>query len=410
MAESKVVTGFRQLIEKVFSQKTEHIADQVDFNDKYQRLFTKEYQAALKIVVSTKDSAILVQLMNVYLELYSRYSYNANSIHFYMSDITFQLLIAQSARVDSNHGDLFDIWDKVLTGNAVSDSYNSFKKRYVDLSKTVRSYIDAFRVAARKKKAEQKSILDKLKDEYARQFGYPAKTMDDLYGFDPKTNIQAKCRLEAQTKNIETIWNSAQGKEVWEQTEVMVLNVLLDAFNMYIKQESRGDVLVLFQILKYLKEVYTSTREVREDKRTHRTETYIHDPEPHKAALYYVLYTMTCTRLMAVAQATQLYTRNRFGFTEEEKTWFLKPIRASYQYYSNLERIIKTRLDGKVTVEVLVEELKVFLNMCQLTKCQLKGIDWVGLKETMKIQKIWKDINEFTEAIDYAVKGANAGK
>lgn len=410
MAESSSVANFRQIIEKVFSQQTERIANQTDFNDKYQHLFTKEYQAAIKIVLSTKDAQVLVQLMNAYLELYGRYSYNANCIHYYMSDVTFQWLFFQSAKVDHNHGDLFEIWDKVLKGDTVTDSYNSYKKRFLDLNPTTRSAINAFREEQRKKRMQSKSILDTLKDEYARQYGYPPKAGSDLYDFDPKTSATVKSRLEWQLKKVEPVWNSANGKDVWKEADVKLLNKALDDFSGYIKQEAGGDVLVIFQIIKYLRDEYTPVVTKKEDKKTQRTETYIHDPDPRKATLYYVLYVITCVRLMAIGRAVQLYTRNRFGFTTEEVSWFLQPIKSSYQYYSNMERIITARLDGKVTVEVLADELKAFLNIYQLTKCQLQGIDWVNLKETLKIQNIWTAINDFTEAVNYAIKGNNGPK
>ncbi|MBO9728699.1 MAG: hypothetical protein J7623_08685 [Chitinophaga sp.] len=410
MAENSSVASFRQLIEKVFSQKTERIADQTDFNDKYQHLFTREYEAAVKIVVSTKDAQVLVQLMNAYLELYGRYSYNTNCIHYYRSDTTFQWLIFQSAKVDRNHGDLFEIWDKLLTGDPVSDSYNSYKKRFLDLNPNTRSAINAFREEQRKKRMQSKSILDILRDEYARQYGYTVKSDSDLYDFDPKTSVTVKSRLEEQTKKINAIWNSAKGKREWKEADVKVMEKALDDFSGYVKTEAGGGVLIIFQMIKYLRDEFVTVKTTEKDPKARWSITYVTDPESEKAALYYVLYVTVCIRLMAMGQSVQLYTANRYGFTPAEVTWFLQPIKESYTYYSNMEHIIKSSLDSKVTVQVLVDELKLFLNMRQLNKCQLSNVEWVNLKETLQIQGIWTAVSNLTNAVETATKKGNANQ
>ncbi|RAJ05216.1 hypothetical protein LX64_02370 [Chitinophaga skermanii] len=400
MAEIKQVTVFRQLMERVFAAKAEHLTLSNNRNHQQQALMT-DYNRAMSIVVGTKTSVILELLMKAYLEMYSKLIHNYKAVHFYMSDVLFELLVSQSIKVDQTRGDLFEIWDKQLVGHPISDHYNTIKRRYWALNPTIRDNIDVFRKRAREKRLQSKSLLDLLKDEYARIIGYPVASNDHLYNFDPATNVAVRSRLERQVSIIEKKWMAAEGKDYWGEEDAIEMDKAVDAFSEYVKSEAKGDILILFQMLKYLRDVFMPIIETKEIKASGIVEVYIKKPHHRKANFYYVLYTLTALRMLAIAQVKR-YKANRIGFTQEEVRWFLGPVRV-YEYYSNFEQIFKTHVVGKVNVNSLTSELKLFLNMCQINACQLQGMDWLNLAETMRIQQVWHNVHEFTQDLNDAV-------
>jgi hypothetical protein len=205
-------------------------------------LFKDEYDTAIRIIVSVKDGDVLVQLMNAYLSLYGRYSANKNNIHFYRSDQVFQLLIEQSVKVSDES--LFEIWDGFLTGP--SDSANSFKNRFAELSPTS---IDAFRKSEKEKRRNRRSILDLLKDEYTRRVGRKPKTNDELYDFDPRPGV-TQTLLEDQITAVKKPWNAVRGDYTKENAEN--LDSALIGFNKYVQWRGKKDLLSLFQAIKQL--------------------------------------------------------------------------------------------------------------------------------------------------------------
>jgi hypothetical protein len=73
MSNEKTVKTFSLLIEKVFSQQTEEIEVQIDFDDKYQHLYSREYNKIIEIISKIKDPDTLSDLMANYLGLFGKY-------------------------------------------------------------------------------------------------------------------------------------------------------------------------------------------------------------------------------------------------------------------------------------------------------------------------------------------------
>ena len=79
--------------------------------------------------------------------------------------------------------------------------------------------------------------------------------------------------------------------------------------------------------------------EFRRNSRSGAAETYRTSGDSHERAMLFALYTLAFVRLLAVAQADKLFTRNRIGFTREEVEYFCKPL-ADWQYRSNMRHVL----------------------------------------------------------------------
>src|SRR5262249_3920157 len=117
-------------------------------------------------------------------------------------------------------------------------------------------------------------------------------------------------------------------------------------------------------------------------------------------------YTLACVRLLAVAQADKLFTRNRIGFTREEVEYFCKPL-ADWQYRSNMRHVLTPPSKGP---EIAFGQIKAFLNVYVLTKAQLQRADLVPLDKTMEIQEKWRLMSDLTDLIDLASRRGDVGR
>lgn len=395
MSANPTVVKFRKILETVFSHKAEKIAVQIDFDRKFQHLFSKEYEVAIKIIIATKTADLLEALMKTYLETYGKHIENKNLVNFYRSDQLYLILIEQSAKVTSENGSLFQLWDKFLKGDEV---YNSFKNRYKACSGTIRSSIDAFRLKQREKERNSKSILQELKNEYERKYGQ-LKNINELYAFDPRPEVKFKTRFDEAFMSLKKTWNLLNGVE--PEKHIGKFNKTLTSFKNFIGTSYGKDVMVLFQYNKYARDLFKSSIEVISEPGGAAKTYTVAKADSHEIVLFSALYAITCVELMKFAQVDKQYKQNRYGFTPDEIDFFSKPLNGeSFKYASNIQKTIAANFKN---VEEAFEKIIGFLNLYFVAKTHLPDVDFLNLEETLKIQKVWNDIYTLNLQIQRAI-------
>jgi hypothetical protein len=392
MDKKKLVAKFRALVERAFSRKLESIEDQVDYNDKHQKAFKAEYDAALKIVLSVKAGDVLTGLMNAYLDLYGQYAANRNEVRFYRSDQLFQLLIEQTRKVADES--LFETWAQFIKGaGTVYDSYNSFKNRFNDLDMYFRNQITKFFHDEREKRRDRRSVLDVLRDEFLKQNGRAAASDDELRDFDPRATSNSAA-LGGWVATVKTAWG------ITTEENVKGLNKALEAFAKNLRALGKTKLLSLFQAVRTLRLLFDRKPEVNVDPATGERKTYLPPPlDEHEQVLLRGLYALACVQVISSAQADKLFTRNRLGFTKDEVEFFCAPIEKQFSYGSNLRKVLTPPYKGP---GVAFDEIRIFLNTYILTKNQLKGFDLVPLDRTLEIQEKWRAIHDVTDLLRLA--------
>ena len=106
--------------------------------------------------------------------------------------------------------------------------------------------------------------------------------------------------------------------------------MVLDLYRAYLSALVKQDVMKVFQVVKYLQDRLTTTRERKGGMAVVNTGT--------RDVLVCEMYTMACLQLLVYGQGLRLQG-NRLGFTAEEQAYFLKPLHdPDYEYFSNIER------------------------------------------------------------------------
>jgi hypothetical protein len=392
----KKVERFAKVVERAFSADMEKLANH-DMK-KYQSLFSAEYETAIKIIISVKDAKVLAELMKTYFTLYDRYGANKNNIHFYRSDQLFEILLEQSGKVTDDS--LFETWDGLF---AASSGTPGFKNRYAALSPTSKSNVDKFRHDEREKRRKRRSILDVLRDEHARQSGHAPQSNDELYDLNPRPAF-ANTGLGDRITFVMTFWNLS--KRDYDENYLILLNAAVDTFSDFVKAQGKSDLLALFKTIRQLRLATLGKVEFSRNSRSGAAETYRTSGDSHERAMLFALYTLACVRLLAVAQADKLFTRNRIGFTREEVEYFCKPL-ADWQYRSNMRHVLTPPFKGP---EIAFGQIKAFLNVYVLTKAQLQRADLVPLDKTMEIQEKWRLVSDLTDLIDLASRRGDVGR
>lgn len=395
MDTKKLVGKFRALVERAFSHRLESIEDQVDYNDKYQKSFKAEYDAAVKIVLAVKAGDVLTALTNAYLALYAQYAANRNEVRFYRSDQLFELLIEQTRKVADES--LFETWAGFLAGSAGASGSNSFRKRFDDLDVYFRNQITKFIHDEREKRRKRRSVLDVLRDEFFRQNGRAAASDDELRDFDPRAT-SVSVTLAAWLAAVRVAWGTPGGE--YTEKHVETLNKALEELAKNLRALGKGKLLSLFQAVRTLRLLFDRKPEVKVDRATGETKTFLPPKlDEHEDVLFRALYTLACIQLLSCAQADRLFTRNRLGFTPDEVRFFCEPVERRFSYGSNLRKVLTPPYKGPGTA---FEQIRIFLDTYILTRNQLKGFDLVPLDRTLEIQEKWRAIDDVTDLIRLA--------
>ncbi|MGA9519930.1 MAG: hypothetical protein WBV82_00620 [Myxococcaceae bacterium] len=382
MANTKaIVARFSAALERAYSRPVERIADQVDFDDKYQHHFKAEYDTAMQIITSGKDPELLAALMSALLTLYAKYSKNPNNIHFHRSDQVFYELLDRGKRVPRDVRDVYQEWMAELR----SEKASPIRKRYLELGKTYGSLVRNLIEERRR----QQSVMDILLDEYFAQHGHAAKTRDDLYGFDPLDETRREAvrqSLDIARSMMRTGWDSsAQSRGSFTHSD---LRFGLAAFRGYLMGIAKQGALPLFQVIRYLQEPLF---EHREPMRVGTKVTRNTDPLPVE------MYAMACIQLLVLAQGKLALPLNRWGFTVAEKEYLLEPIRSSrYEYLSNIEVRFDTRLKD---VEAVFTETEAFLELLLVTRERIPDARLVPLGIELRLQRFWEDVDILTNKL-----------
>jgi hypothetical protein len=378
---------FRKLVEEVFSRETEHIEDQLDFDDKYQHRFATQYEKLIQIVDAAKTTAELDALMKAYLTLYGRFAKNRNAVRFHRSDQLFELLVEQSSRPLIGAPDLFAEYSSSIKTGQPSPSLRS---RFTDLSPTYQSRIVALIEQHRNKRRAARSILSVLEDAYRKRDRTPQPTYFELYDFNPYPSETLRIHYERHLKGMQTAWTHCLN--AFTPDAVSVLDHALDTFRKYIDdlasdRASKDGSLKLFQLLKYIRDV------VRDTWRVTSAGDAIVDGTGRLGSfreLLHELYSMVCVELQVHALREKSLDKNRYGFTREEKRFLFNPI-DGYQFASN----IKERFNlGTVRNDELFEQSKHFLRLVLITRHHLAGMTLVNLQKILDIQSFWRPIHE----------------
>jgi hypothetical protein len=358
---------FRAAIESAFARKTERIEDQVDFDDKYQPLFKREYDTAIGLIVAVKTAETLAAFMRVYLELYERYKANPNTIHFHRSDQAFAEMIERSARVPAEKRDLFREWAKTLDGSWRSADFPSLKQRFDELSDTYRCTIRTFIDRERERRREAASLLDVLRSEYLARNGRPAASDAELDAFSPYPSTALKVEFDIEVEHVATAWEEAVQEDTDEKRDAFLK--AFDDFSAYLFKVSRRGFDQLLEIVKLLRDRIARTAR----------------GSPSVPPFVPELYAVACLRLLVVANRDLQLKSNRHGFTEEETAYFLRPlVRNTGGYDLDLERRISAHPDKWQTVFAWS---KAFLTLRLLARHH--SFDLVNLEQTLEIQTRW---------------------
>ncbi|MFT3926570.1 MAG: hypothetical protein QM778_28755 [Myxococcales bacterium] len=372
---------FRVLMERVFSAKTERMADQMAFTRKYPDLFKAEYDEARRIVFSTQSGAVLWDLMKAYLNTYGNQAANPNAIHYYKSDQLYQFLIEQSAKVDDES--LFETWSGFFKSDPDTDSFNSFRKRYVDLDVSFRSALNVFIAREREKRRNRRSLLDVLRDEYQR-VNKRKPTDAELWNFDPRPSF--KKLIEIQVDTVRRRWRDAR-KDASEDN-VKAFQKALGDLREWFRTTGNGDLLRLFQAVKDV-QITPDMPSMADD----------------QTVLYYGIYGIACVQLYASGLGGKTYQKNRFGFTKEELVYFTSSVeKSSFLYKSNITHPL-----GSVFKDLMapIGAIAGFLSTYLITQTRLRGLSLVPLDFTLKIQKKWENFNDITDLLGLAARNSN---
>jgi hypothetical protein len=391
MAPESAAERFRRLVEKVFSTKTERIEDQIDFDHKYQHLFRTEYEALIKIVIATKSTDALDPLMKAYMGLHEQYQKNTNNVRFYRSDQLFEILVEQSGRVAIGDVDLFPLYAASIETGQPSPS---LRHRFLALSDHVRTKVLAFLKAEKEKRRASRSILDALREEYRKRYTFLPQDDADLYDFDPYPNAAFQLACERQVKAAVTAWNGCLAE--YKKEKIEALYQALDAFRKHAAAAAKEGTPKLLQIVKYLLDLLRDRREGGYAMSGGQPATKVTPGD--RSGLVHELYSIACLQLTVHAAVEKLLTRNKSGFTDEEKAFFFTPI-DGYQYSSN----IRARFNiGVKRIDALFDQSKYFLGLMLVTHHHLPRMTLVNLAKIVEIQAFWKPIFELTERLKYA--------
>ena len=375
MTDKQKLDQFRRLIERAFSSVKERIEDQVDFNDKYQKAFKEEYEKARVIVFSAKEAPFLQELMKAYLVLYEKYQNNRNNVRFYKSDQLFQFLIEQSAKVSDPS--LFETWAGYIESTSI---LVSFHDRFIALDKYFQREITNFIRRERERRRSQRSLIDLLRDEYARTNGGKEPSPAELEAFDPRPSFKGLADIRITT--VHRRFLDALAKPTDENLETFAKQ--LNSFSEYLKTVGDEDLLRVFQVFKLVR-----------------------DPpfemDVHLRALYYGLHAIACIQLHSAALRKHVFARNLDGLTPDEVHFFVGPaIRSNFLYRSNIVRALTGSLRQPA---VAIGQVTLFLNTYLMAEARYKGkLSLLNLEETLKIQKKWADIKELGGQVGLAAR------
>jgi hypothetical protein len=375
MTDKQKLDQFRKLIERAFSTVKERIDDQVDFNDKYQKAFKEEYEKARVIVFSAKEAPFLQELMKAYLVLCEQYQNNRNNVRFYKSDQLFQFLFEQSAKVSDPS--LFETWAGHLESTSI---LVSFRDRFNALDKYFQREITNFIKRERERRRSQRSLVDLLRDEYARTNGGKKASMAELVAFDPRPSFTALAEIRITTVHRRFLDALAKPTDEALETFAKQLNI----FSEYLKTVGDDDLLRLFQVFKLVRDP--------------PFEMHV-----HLRALYYGLHAIACIQLHSAALRKHVFTRNLDGLTPDEVEFFAGPaIRSNFLYRSNVVRAMTGSLRQPA---VAIGQMTLFLNTYLMAEGRYKGkLSLLNLEETLKIQKKWAEIKELGGQINLAAR------
>ncbi|HEU4996338.1 MAG TPA: hypothetical protein VFT29_16085 [Gemmatimonadaceae bacterium] len=375
MTDKQKIDQFRRLIEHAFSTVKERIDDQVDFNHKYEKLFKEEYDKARAIAFSAKEAPFLQELMKAYLVLYEKYQNNRNNVRFYKSDQLFQLLIEQSAKVSDPS--LFETWAGHIASTAV---LVSFHNRFTALDRYFQREITNFIKRERERRRSQRSLIDLLRDEYARTHGGKQPSAAELEGFDPRPSFTGL--IDIRIRTVQRRFVDALEKGTDENLDRFAKQ--LETFSEHLKTVGDEDLLRLFQTFKlvrdppYAMDVYLRT-------------------------LYYGLHAIVCVQLHAAAVRKHRYAKTLNGLTPDDIKFFVEPAsRSNFLYRSNIVQALTGSLRQPA---VAIGQVTVFLNTYLMAEARYKGkLSLLQLDETLVIQKKWADIKEMGEEISLAAR------
>ncbi len=380
--ESRQLEHFRALLTKVFSAPTRAYARE--------SAFAAEYDAAIRVVVSTLGGALLEKLMGCYLELYGRHRTNAVAVGFHRSDQLFTLLVEQSGRVADEL--VFERWAKPLE-EVPPSAPNSFGKRKAELRGFWARRIEIFIKEQRAERRQSRSLLDVLRDAYTRQHGAPPKSNDVLYDFDPRPHV--KELVNAKFIDVRGKWEAYKTLAKSKRATTADLKKQMDAFaaavavfDVFVRDLGQSDLLSLFQAVKVLQ---FAPRGMGLERRF----------------LYNGLYVIACVRLWALAASGPRFSANRFGFTEEEQAYFGNAERIDFYYASNFLRIIRDR-GGKP--RELYSEAVALLQTYLVAVSELSDLRLLALDKTLALHARWDAITDLLAAASGAARDQNASE
>ncbi|HJP83810.1 MAG TPA: hypothetical protein VJ835_09930 [Fimbriimonadaceae bacterium] len=367
MTEKQKIQRFRNLVDYVFSHKVASL-DQ----------FKRQYDEASSILVEVRSSTLLWALMKDYLELFSRYSANRDSTHYYRSDQLFQLLTEQSGKVTDLS--LFENWARAIEGSPDTDSFNSFKKRYLELLPFFKDQINVFIKREREKRRKQRSLLDVLRDAYASINSGKSPSDEELDSFDPRPSVRGQ--IENRLADVEHRWRDALERSTEENLDKFAKQ--LQVFSEQMKTLGDKDLLVLFQAFKQVRDP-------------------VFELETRRRVLYYGLHAIVAIQIHSCAARSKVFQRNVNCFTPEEVKFFAGGLaKAKFYYDSNIEHALIGNLRNP---GVPLGEITLFLNTYLWVESRYAGKMWLApLDSTLKIQKKWSEVLDMSEQIGLVKK------
>lgn len=359
---------FRTLVNRAFAGRVRQMG-----------VFKAEYDEAMSIVVSTKDSETLAALMTAYLDLYAAHASNPDAIGYYRSDQLFLHTFEQCGRVSDVA--LFERWDHALSGRSLDEEDARLRQRFATLLPTFRSQLEVFRQQQRDKMRKSGSLLDLLKAEYTRLNQRPPKDFTDLYTFDPRPNRQMRAGLDGQIELARQRWDAL--RDVYSADARKRLDLTLQGFATYVRMVAQQDLMNAFQTVRWLQLMLITSATGQEP--------------IEQGILLEALYGIACSELLTLVMQQRAFARNLKGFTPEEVDYFSRPLGGKgSRYASNVRAVLTPPFPGPGAA---VGEMQVLLGATALTHNRLPGLDLLHRDKTMEIQKKWVAAKDVTEEI-----------
>jgi hypothetical protein len=294
------------------------------------------YNQLNKFVIDLKSLDDVDACLNKYLDIYSRYKKNDPR-----SEIIFSMLAERRIKMTKADEDFVD---------RVYEEFYGYRKTLSPVTARIKELeSDRFRSdivkelkTARDSRQRSLSLVDTLRQMFLKDNNRRAQSIEELYAYDPLPDEKLHKEYQKVFDACTNAWRQAEIKftdrsyaydertkaseeERLKYAGYKGFELRLEEFNAFLKEKRKNDQ-ELYQMLKWARDVVRPPVKVTSSGMRYKAAGAIH--------IEYELYLHIVFAIYLNAIQEKHFIRNPEGFTAEEKTFFLDPLKAA-TYYSN---------------------------------------------------------------------------